>query len=281
MLLQRRSHGAIPIRVLCLFSSAFMVLALASYLFSLVAGDAGAATCKRMWTESVISSGVLGVGGIAVTSGIGWLIAAHLATDASGGRLTSASVTTNEAAIDLSRLSALIRIMLYGISFTVTTLLASNMIAYVDVWYRGSPPAWLSISIWLYIPTLIAVMIGLSILRPVVGSKASKDPRQVIRYTTNALFVGSFIAVTYAICGTLYAGIVVSTAAGDWGSPPSAWVVTTTAIGLLMPAPAIVAMTYGVPVMPYRASINVNRGTTGDSSPNGGLKEPVDVTNTA
>ncbi len=62
---------------LALFFTGVVVLAIDSYLFSHVTGVKPNATglgCARAWTQGIAASGMLLVGGVALTAGLGWML---------------------------------------------------------------------------------------------------------------------------------------------------------------------------------------------------------------
>ncbi|MEH3134847.1 MAG: hypothetical protein PGN30_07600 [Mycolicibacterium neoaurum] len=114
---------------LALFFTGVVVLALDSYLFSHVTGikptDSGIG-CARAWTQGIAASGMLVVGGVALTAGLGWMLA-HYADQHS------------------KRLVGVLGGVLTGSVVLVTTLL----LVITTVQYLKAvidPPAWLTLS---------------------------------------------------------------------------------------------------------------------------------------
>ena len=111
--------GAKSTQALGLFAAAFIVLGFDSYLFSLVAGGSTDRYCLRVWSEGMAASGLLGVGGVVVVSGICWLLSTHL-DSATGGKVTPAD------RIHMIKLDRLSRVMVHGVILGVALLLTST-----------------------------------------------------------------------------------------------------------------------------------------------------------
>ncbi|WP_433734180.1 hypothetical protein ACQP0C_18795 [Nocardia sp. CA-129566] len=66
-----------------LFTGAFFVLAVNSYEYSLIAGNTPpeatfAEQCALVWSQMMPASGLLAVGGTALTCGVSWLLSDHV-----------------------------------------------------------------------------------------------------------------------------------------------------------------------------------------------------------
>jgi MFS family permease len=75
VLLSRQIREFAKVRALGLLFTAFVALALDSYLFGLVTGES---TCRRAWTEAMLAAGLLGMGAVAIIAGFGLLVAEYV-----------------------------------------------------------------------------------------------------------------------------------------------------------------------------------------------------------
>jgi hypothetical protein len=125
--------GLRNIQAITLLSSAFVVLAFDSYLYSLVAGGAEDKICIRVWSESMPAGGLLGIGGAAVVTGL-----CRLAYDYADQDLARSTKPFRQAVLHLHRLA---RTLVYGVTFAVSLLLVSAISEYLNVAFSNKPPA--------------------------------------------------------------------------------------------------------------------------------------------
>ena len=246
MLLGERRPGPTRVRTIGLFFAAFIVLGLSSYLFGLVTGDTQADACKRAWTETVVASGLLGLGAVAMVSGIAWLLAAYLLT-------TPEDAKVGASGRAMRRLGQIVAVILYGVIAVVACLLAVTVYGYVRAWYVNIP-AWVTAALIAYTPALLAVLITWRRLPP---SRSGGSERSV-----DAMFLGTLTAVGYAIVGSVFAGVVAATHVSHWQKPSAAWLVVTALLALLVPAPTLVSLAYAVPSL-SRAARSARRRADG------------------
>lgn len=240
LLLSDSRSGSMRVPTIGHFFGAFIVLALSSYLFGLITGDTQDAGCKRVWTAMVIASGLFGLGAFAIISGITWLLAAYLVTNAK-------EVEADGSSRALRRLSQIISISVYGVIAVVAALMAATVYSYFFTWYTH-PPTWIGIAAAAYAPALLLIVFLARMMR----SPHRDTPDRLV----DAMFLGNLIAVSYALIGSLYVGVVVSMRVSDWQRPSAAWLVVTALLALLVPAPSLVCLAYAVP------SLSRNRVTT-------------------
>lgn len=261
VLLSDRRRGSTAIWTLGLFCASFMVLGLSSYLFGLVTGDTEPTACKRAWTETVIASGLLGLGAVALISGIAWLLASYLIV----GEGEAADQAANKAVMRLAlqRLGVIVTLMVYGIIGVVTVLLSVTVYGYLRSWY-STPPRW---TIWVLVlyPPAILLLVLIWKTRRARNERRGSVKQGAWKGTTDALFIGAAASLGYSAIGAIYAGWVASTHVEVWQQPSSIWLYTTGAMALFMPAPALVALAYAAPrlttgVLQTRASRMLSHG---------------------
>lgn len=212
LLLGQSKSGPARIHTISLFTAGFLILGLDSFLFSLVSGETGEeASCPRVWSESLVASGLLGLGGVAVVGGINWLMSAYMkkgdARDVPTFGKAGNSSTRALAAI-------------------VSILLALTAHDYVDYGHAG---AWA----WL-----------LAIVPAFVIAGAALGPKMLTRLRERAELSASpfrllksavTLTVLYAITGTTYVGVIADVPADAWNSQGSWLIVISTILAIGMP----------------------------------------------
>jgi hypothetical protein len=245
MLLSERRRGPRRVLTINLFCASFLVLAFASYLFTLVAGDTDAAACRRAWTESVVASGLLGLGAVAITSGIAWLLSSYLLSHT--GEIDKEDLDDDASALAVHRLGQIVTAMLYGVIIVVAALMAVTVYGYVRSWYP-KPPAWTTWALVAYTPAILLALIGWQRLRPL----RDRDSNVLSDRLTGAIFLSAVTSIGYAVAGTVFTGIVAATHESQWKNPSVAWLMLTGALALILPAPSLVSLAYAVPRFPAR-----------------------------
>ncbi|MFI7455508.1 hypothetical protein ACIBQX_49175 [Nonomuraea sp. NPDC049714] len=215
------------IPAISLFLAAFAALALNSYLLAVIAGETPkGGACYRIWSEMMIASGLLGVGAVALTSGVAWLIAAHLEQD--GGA---------EGAVDLERLA---RAVLHGVATLAVLLLSTTSLDYLYVAFDTHPPTWLIAVVYAYLATVLVLItvIRRRIRRTTVSSK------KIARHLSK----GTFGTVRYALVIAVALGGLLLAYADVYWNPTPAWLAVVVIV-LAMPAaaPVLLRLVYAVP----------------------------------
>ncbi|WP_250038215.1 hypothetical protein [Paractinoplanes maris] len=259
MLLSERRPGPTRVRTIGLFCAAFIVLGLASYLFGLVTGDTDPAACKRAWTETVVASGLLGLGAVAMVSGIAWLLAAYLVATPEGG-------DGGTSGLALDRLGQVVAVILYGVIAVVATLMAVTVYGYVRAWY-ATPSGWITGSLIAYTPVLLVVLITWRRLRPPRDGESERS--------IDAMFVGTLTAVGYAVVGSVFTGVVASTHISYWEKPSAGWLVVTALLALLVPAPTLVSLAYAVPSLTRGSQRDRPPASSEPAGPAAGVSTPT------
>jgi hypothetical protein len=249
LLLTQKSLSVLRVRTLVLFVAAFFVLALNSYQWGLMAGDSIAVeACNRMWTEGQIASGLLGLGAMAIISGINWLLAAHLEMDQ--------EAAGDDAEVDLrgravAQLELLCRLALYSMATIVALLLAVTSHDYLKIVLIGRGMEWLQWTVLGYPLLILTVILGLQAWR---RRSADGDEQDAGAHgVALAIKLGALGAVIYTAVSTVLFGSIIGITGTFWENIPYWMVLTTLAVTLLAPAPSLVALVYGVPRFGHRS----------------------------
>ncbi len=248
MLLSQRDPGKVRMQALSLLLASFIMLALDSYLYSLIAGDTATLdACPRIWTESMYAGGLLGVGGVAMTSAIAWLFAAHFeGFYMSRPDMGSGAEGPGSHFVGFGSVERFARTALYSVATVVSILLSVTGLDYLNVMYDREPPGWLMAAVILY-PLGILSMIIILRFRARRGQAYRNRSRNPPEHLGAALHVSVYGAIFYATISMVLVGIAATVPTDKWNAAPS-WVpVTTTMISLLLPAPILVALVYAVP----------------------------------
>ncbi len=216
------------IPAISLFVAAFAALALNSYLFAVIAGETPkGGACYRVWSEMMIASGLLGVGAVALTSGIVWLLAAHLEQDTDGD--------VWDDTIGLERLA---RAVLHGVAVLATVLLSTTSLDYLYVSFGTHPPAWLIASVYAYLVVILAVIVLIRIrLRRTAA--ATDLARQLSK--------GTFGAVRYAFVTAIALGMLLAYADVYWNPTPAWLAITVILLAMPASAPVLIRLVHAVP----------------------------------
>ncbi|MFI6299436.1 hypothetical protein ACIBEJ_48135 [Nonomuraea sp. NPDC050790] len=214
------------IPAISLFVAAFAALALNSYLLAVIAGETPkGGACYRIWSEMMIASGLLGVGAVALTSGVAWLIAAHLEQDDGA-----------EGAVDLERLA---RAVLHGVATLAVLLLSTTSLDYLYVAFDTHPPGWLIATVYAYLAT---VLVLIAVIRGRLR-RTTAVSEEIARHLSK----GTFGTVRYAFVIAVALGLLLAYADVYW-NPTPAWLAVVVVI-LAMPAaaPVLLRLVYAVP----------------------------------
>ncbi|POX38924.1 hypothetical protein C3486_20890 [Streptomyces sp. Ru73] len=236
MILTERRTSPLRTATLRLFIAGFIVLALDSYAFSLLTGDVATGACGRVWTESLIASGMLVVGAVAVISGMAWLLASY--------EEPAESPAGGTGAEGMRALERLLRRSVYGIAVLTVLLLSTAAHDYVHVVYDGRrAPWWASWVSPLYV-LLVGAAMTVTVWRRQRGQTRRIGDQAVRRSELPVAFV---CAVSYAVFGTAAIGVTTSTPVSAWNPVPAAVAACTVGIVLIMPVPTVLALLYAMP----------------------------------
>jgi hypothetical protein len=218
-------------QALGLLSCAFVVLAFDSYLFSDVAGSSLDTNCARVWAQGVPAAGMLAVGGVAVVTGISWLLAARDDPASKGEAAEKAGITWG--VINLDSLS---RWMAFLVAGAVSLLLTATTYDYATYAFGGRDKHALGLTAKTTAAVVILTSIGLLLLRRFFPETkvARKTPALAFR-------LGSFGILAYAIVATTFVGYDTSGVGDPWDVA-----LTTLFLGLIAPSVLLIALVHSV-----------------------------------
>lgn len=238
LLLGRR--GPKNTQALGLFCAAFIALGFDSHLWGVISGGSPDPFCARVWSEAMTAAGLLAVGGMAIITGISWLLASHLDVTTGTGQLPGPAEV--HSVIDLDRL---VRLMAYGVACTVTLLLWATTFDYLSIVYPVHTPTFLTWS------TLISpVFVGLTSagIALVVPRLANRNTSVVRSNIANvALRVAAYGILAYAVGGPVFASVVAELGANWWRPPSQSLTAAAVTAGLALPALLMIALVLAVP----------------------------------
>ncbi|MEU4834854.1 hypothetical protein [Streptosporangium sp. NPDC023615] len=257
LLLSQRGSGTLRARAMSMLITAFVLLSMDSFNFGFITGNGQsvsgatvAEVCSRTWTQFMFAGGMLGVGGIAVVSAAGWLLAAHVEAD----RLARAGRGTDDPGngpcpgpADFTGVQRLARAATYCVAGVTVLLLFMTARGYLDVMYgltSRSTPA------WILVPYPIAILSGVVLLRVRARTRPPRpapSPGGVLRSSDRVFTVGVYGAIAYATTGTAVVGLAMDLPMGLWRSAPEELAIVTAAFSLLLPAPTLIALVHTTP----------------------------------
>lgn len=242
--------GSRNTQALGLLSCAFVVLGFDSYLFSAVAGAANDTDCARVWAEGIPSSGMLAVGGLAVVTGISWLLAAREAEYGQQPHDDDAGITWPTV-----RLDSVSRAMAHGVAFGVALLLASTVFDYGQFAFGRHAGYPLAVTALLSTGLVLTTSVSLTVyrrLRP-RGHLSAIVPAVAFRLSSYGLLI-------YAVATTIFVGYITNLTA----SQP---VVAVMAVLLGLIAPSILLIGLVQSVAPLTRPVHENPSTAPDAAP--------------
>jgi hypothetical protein len=225
-------------QALTLFCAAFPVLGFDSYLFSLVSGGNADPICLRVWSQGEAASGMLGVGGLAVVTGISWLISSHLADHA--------EVPTHEIAAQaaiMATLNRISRFMVHGAMIAITLLLAATALDYLVVAAGFKGPAWLAGTAVASPPLVVAGAALLLALRRSRRHPEKPNSSQAAPIPK----IAAYGTLSYAVIVPLFAGTIAHLPTSWWDSMRMVIVPVSLTIGLFIPAALLVLLVHATP----------------------------------
>ncbi|MEU6117051.1 hypothetical protein ABZ840_21245 [Streptomyces sp. NPDC047117] len=244
MILTERRMSPLRTATLRLFIAGFIVLALDSYAFSLLTGDVAEQACGRVWTESLIASGMLVVGAVAVISGMSWLLASYVEVQ-SDEEPDGGTATADGHQEAMRTLERLLRRSVYGITTLTVLLLSTAAHDYVNVVFGGrQPPGWAS-----WVSPLYVLLVGTAMIVTVWRRQRRRTRRagEPAAPPRNELPIAFTCAVSYAVLGTAAIGVTTSTPVSAWNPVPEAVAACTVGVVLIMPVPTVLALIYAMP----------------------------------
>ncbi|MFI9242842.1 hypothetical protein ACIGXF_09630 [Streptomyces sp. NPDC053086] len=261
MIITERRVSVTRITALRVLISAFIALALDSYAFSLLNGDVAENACVRIWTESLIASGILAVGAVAVMAGISWLLNAYIENQSDEAAVEPAS---DQLIAGLATLERVLRRIVYGVTLMTVLLLSTVANDYVNVVFAGRSKPWWGPSISpLYVLLASLGMMGITWWR----QRKAEEQNPTDGPSQNALSTAFAAVTSYALGGTAAIGSLTSTPISFWNPAPNLLVITTISFVLIVPVPAMLALIYAMPSPRVPAVTNDPANQHGDDPP--------------
>ena len=236
LLLSRKPEemNAKYIQALSLLFSAFIILGLDAYLFSLVTGDSTdiigkVSACRRAWTEAMFAAGLLAIGAVAIVVGFVLLFDAYFCSDLKN----ESKLSYGNSLKLLSNLCNAIRV---GVAVVTITLLFLSVRSYLLAVFDGSVPILAIVFINLYFYGgifAIAVIAFLSVLKPkplrrlkylnqISNWWLTSDEENTQRLVRSLKFA-IFSSVGYTMISAIAAAGAANIAARHW-NPTSPWI---------------------------------------------------------
>jgi hypothetical protein len=184
-------------QALGLLSCAFVVLGFDSYLFSSLSGSISDTNCARVWDEGVSASGMLGVGGLAVVTGVSWLLADR-AVDSDDQAAKDVGITWPP--IRLDRVS---RAMAHCTGFLVALLLGSTILDYAKYGFGGDATQPLGLTALACTGVVLVSSLALTLFRHY--RPASPISAQIAKIS---FWLASYGLLFYTVADTIFVGYV-------------------------------------------------------------------------
>jgi hypothetical protein len=140
LLMDKKSRESI--HTLALFSSAVLILMLASFLFSLITGNQVPAEgdargiCAIAWTQGAASTGMLAAGANALFGGLGWMLASHAVN-----RVSEQDPEDVGAYCFLADLGGWLT---FAAAMTTTLILSETAVDYLHFMFSRRPELWVT-----------------------------------------------------------------------------------------------------------------------------------------
>jgi hypothetical protein len=218
-------------QALGLLSCAFVVLALASYLFALVFGSASNQNCARVWAEAVPTSGLLTVGGLAVATSIGWLVSAREEAETEDGQQSR-----ERPARDIIDLYTLARFIAHTVAVVVALLLASTVLDYGNIAFSGH-----ATTVVTWVAFLSPVAVAIASLSLSLYRYNQPDSTPSMKISLLSFRCASYGILAQAAVSTVFVGYITNHSANH-----SVVAVIAVILGLITPSALLVALVQSV-----------------------------------
>jgi hypothetical protein len=240
--------GSKNTQALALFCVTFVALGIDSHLFTVISGESPEPFCSRVWTEEMVSAGLLGMSAMAIVTGLSWLLASHI--DETTRPQKRQDLNDTNKVIKLDRLIPLI---VYGTGAIITLLVANITYDYLSIIYTAHIPTILAV-MSLFSPVFVLVVsAGLAL----AGAwRAHRNPGVTRTGNANSgLKVAVYGILCYAVAGSIFFGLVGEIGTADlWRSLPGGIVVATMIVGLGVPALLVIALVQAIPPLSPKTS---------------------------
>ncbi len=231
------ASGMQDVQTISLFTAAFIILGLDSFVWSMVAGSRPLITateplepCGRVWSQAIIAAGMLGLGAIAMVCNITALF------------LWRQSTVRN--AHDRAYLRLFLLIVTAVAVLGVILFAGSDALNYLDVVYHGHIPSLFTAA------THIVTFGGLGVAVFTGGASYFRlyfrqHPTEHTKLQNRMKLPTTLIAL-YALVGAV--GVTAAARVREWPLAPNVWItVAYWAVGLIYPVAVVVLVARAIP----------------------------------
>jgi hypothetical protein len=257
LLMDKKSRESI--HTLALFSSAVLILMLASFLFSLITGNQVPAEgdargiCAIAWTQGAASTGMLAAGANALFGGLGWMLASHAVN-----RVSEQDPEDVGAYCFLADLGGWLT---FAAAMTTTLILSETAVDYLHFMFSRRPELWVTGLIITAAALVIITCFVLVYVRTKTLRKSLADSDAPTRLALRSIKVATIATVILAI-GASWLAVSLARIPKDWLTEPNAGVVGFVLIlTFVLPTIVATAICYSVASTDERPIITGLRGT--------------------
>lgn len=225
--------GRESVHTLALFSTAVLILMLASFVFSIMTGtvvpDDGdrRGVCAIAWTQGALSTGMLAAGTTALFGGLGWMLAGHA--------VSKVSEHDSEDVRCFSFLADLGGWLTFAAAMTTTLVLSETSIDYLHYMFGERPELWVVGLITTSAALIIAVDYRFVYLRTRSLCKSMRDIATPTRLTLPS--------VKFAAIGILVLAVVGSWLSMSLARLPKGWLTVPNTGAVVL----VLVLTFAVP----------------------------------
>lgn len=229
--------GRESIHTLALFSSAVLILMLASFLFSLITGNQvpsqgdARGICAIAWTQGALSKGMLAAGATAFFGGLGWMLASHAVN-----RVSEQDAEEVGAYCFLADLGGWLT---FAAAMAATLILSETAIDYLHFMYGRRPELWVTGAIVAAAAVVIVVSFALVYVRTKALRRSLADSDAPTRLALRSIKVATITTVVLAVAASWLA-VSLARIPKSWLTEPNTGVVAFVLI-LTFVVPTIVA----------------------------------------
>jgi len=231
-------------QALSLFCATFLVLGFDSHIYGVLSGHTSDTLCGRVWSEEMVAAGMLSVGGIALITGISWLLYSQFDTV-----IELDSKSNNDQPAPAINLDRCVQLMVHGACAAVALLLADEAHDYLAIIFRMHPARLLAWAV-LAFPALLA---GIYAMLSVYASRRPNRHRGVKANTANAYVRrATYGILAYSVAGPVLSGVTSEIAANWWQPPSQVMIAAVLLIGLTLPGFLLLLLLQAVPPLSER-----------------------------
>ncbi|MFY1691140.1 hypothetical protein [Plantactinospora sp. WMMB782] len=212
MLIDRGTPRRPSAEALTMFIAGLVTFALDSFFFGVIAGER---TCPRVWTQTTVAAGMLGVGSLTLFTGLAWLIA---------GRSEFESPLR------------LIRVVAYGLSLVTVGQLTVTAHDYLrDVRPEGTYP-WLD---WLV--RAWSVLVAVVVIGHAFAPRPGYGAHRAVRHA-------AYLGISYVLSCALIFGLLTAVDRSYWldGVPPGVFIAAAL-LSVMLPGLVVVVQLMAFP----------------------------------